>query len=456
MGIEKSKMPRFLLLAAAAAVLLAGAACDQKGSAPAGGSAGTKRGPVPVVVATAEQADVPVEIHANGTVEALQSAPVRAQVGGLLNAVRFREGDTVQAGQTLFEIDSRPIQATIRQLEANLARDQAQARNAEAQMQNAEAQARTAEAQIRTVEAQARHAGAQAKRYQDLVQKEYVTREQYDQLQTNAEASQAALAASRSAAEATRANIDATRASIEATRASIEATKAAIENAKVQLSYALIRSPITGQAGSLLTKAGDLVKANDTLPLVVINQVQPILIRFAVPEADLPNIQKYRQTGTLKVRAEIPGKAAEFRDGRLVFLDNTVDRATGTITLKAELDNRDAAFWPGQFVNVALVLYVREKAVVVPSPSVQVGQQGTYAFVVDADGTAVLRQIAVGPQVDGKTIIEDGVKAGETVVTDGHLRLTPGVKVQPKPAPGAEGSQLVKGPTGSPGPEKKP
>jgi multidrug efflux system membrane fusion protein len=452
---DKRKRGALLFLAAAVAALLAGTACDEKKGSASGGGAGAEREPVPVVVATAEEADVPVEIHANGTVEAIQSTPVRAQVGGLLNAVRFREGDTVSAGQVLFEIDSRPIQATIRQLEANLARDQAQLRNAQAQLQNAEAQAQTADAQMRAAEARAQLATAQAKRYQELVQKDYVTREQYDELKTNADASQETLVASRSSAQATRANIEAMRASIEATRAAIDATKASIENAKVQLSYTLIRSPITGQAGSLLTKTGDLVKANDTTPLVVINQIQPILIRFAVPEADLPEVQKYRQSGTLKVRAEIPGRGGERREGKLVFLDNAVDRATGTITLKAELDNRDAGFWPGQFVNVALELYVREKAVVVPTPTVQVGQQGTYAFLVDAQGTAVLRQITAGPQIDGKTIVEEGIKAGETVVTDGQLRLTPGAKVQPKPAPGSGESQAAKGPTDWPGSEKK-
>jgi len=381
-------------------------------SSPGGSPKG--RPPVPVLVAKAEQADVPVELSVLGAVEPVQSSPVRSQVAGTIVEVDFREGDLVKAGQVLFRIDPRPIEATIRQLQANLVRDRAQIFSAEAQTLNTEAQVRNAEAQLKNAE-------AQAKRYEDLVAKELVSREQYDQRATALDAARAALDASRAVAQASRSALD-------ASRATLEATQAALENAKLQLEYPIIKAPVSGQAGSLLVDKGDLVKVNDTV-LVVINQIQPILVRFAVPEPRLPEVQRARGAGTLRVRVLPAGGGAAPREGRVVFLDNAVDRTTGTIALKAEIDNADRALWPGQSVDVFLVLKTLEKAVVVPAQAVQTGQQGPYVFVVDDAGSAAVRPVTPGASSDGRTVIEKGLAAGETVVTDGQLRLTPGATV---------------------------
>jgi multidrug efflux system membrane fusion protein len=461
--MRRTSLPQILILPAAlAALVLMGTGCSKKeGGAPAG--TGGARGPVPVVLARAAAADVPVELRAVGTVEPVQSAPIRAQVGGTLIAVSIREGEVVRQGQVLFQIDSRTIEGTIRQLEADLARYEAQERSAEAQVRALEAQVRTSEAQARAAEAQAKAAEAnsrsaeaqaeladtQAKRYESLSQKDYVTREQYDQVRTGSEAAKAALTASRSSIDATRssaeaalsasegvkAQLDAARASVEGSRASQLATRAAIENAKVQLSYTEIRSPVSGQAGSLLAKAGDLVKANDT-PLVVVNQVQPILVRFTVPEKDLPDVQRRRKAGSLAVRVEMPG-GAEPRTGRLVFVDNAVDRATGTIVLKAQFDNGDNGFWPGQFVDTVLTLRTIEDAVTVPPSAVVTGQKGPFIFVVDTEMTAAVRPVKPGLVSGSLQVIDEGLSAGETVVTDGQLRLVPGAKVAAKAAPGS-------------------
>jgi len=303
----------------------------------------------------------------------------------------------------------------------NLARDEAQVRSAEAQTQNTEAQVRNAE--------------SQAKRYEDLVGKELVAREQYDQRVTNVEAARAALDAARAAALASRAALD-------VGRAAAEATKATVDNAKLQLDYTVIAASVSGQAGSLLVEKGDLVKANNAT-LVIVNQIQPILVRLTVPEARLPEVQRYRAAGTLKVRVTPAGAGALPREGRLVFLDNTVDKSTGTIALKAEFDNADHALWPGQFIDVSLVLTILEQVVVVPSQAVQTGQQGASVFVVDAAGCAAVRPITPGAAVAARTVVAKGLAAGETVVTDGQLRLTPGATVVCKPG--------LSAPAGAPG-----
>jgi len=262
------------------------------------------RPPVPVLTAVAEQADVPVELRALGSVEPIQSSPVRSLITGTITEVAFREGEMVKAGQVLFRLDRRPLEATLRQLQANLARD--------------EAQTQTTAAQVRNAEAQLKNAESQAERYEGLVAKELVAREQYDQRMTNVEAARAALDAARAAALASRAAFD-------VARAGIEATKATIENAKLQLDYTIVAAPVSGQAGSLLADRGGLVKANDAT-LVVVNQIQPILVRFTVPESRLPEVQKYRAAKTLKVRVTPAGAGAQPREGRLVFLDNAVTR----------------------------------------------------------------------------------------------------------------------------------
>ncbi len=450
MSSPKMQRSTALLLVALGAAVICLPGCGKQPEKPAAGSptsgaAPKGKPPVPVLTAVAEQADVPIELRVLGSVEPVQSSPVRSQVAGTIVEVGFREGDLVKAGQMLFRIDPRPIEATIRQLKANLVRDQAQIFSAESQTLNAEAQVRNADAQLKNAE-------AQAKRYEDLVAKELVSREQYDQRATALDAARAALDASRAVAQASRSAQDVTRANLEATQASLE-------NARLQLENTLIKAPISGQAGSLLVDQGDLVKVNDTI-LVVVNQIQPILVRFSVPEARLPEVQRYRAEKTLKVRVTPAGAGAQPREGRLVFLDNTVDNTTGTIALKAEFDNPDRALWPGQFIDVALILTTLKQAVVVPSQAIQTGQQGTYVFVVDAAGAAAVRPVTPGAVAAARTVIETGLASGETVVTDGQLRLTPGATVVRKtglsapPAASGAPARPEAGAGGAPSPEK--
>ena len=338
---------------------------------------GTKPKPaeerIPVTVATAQQKDMPVQIRAIGTVQPLQTVAVRALVGGQLTRIWFREGEEVRRGQTLFTIDPRPMQAAFAQAQANLARDEAELRNAEAQ---------------RT-------------RYADLVKKDYVTREDFDKISANAEAARAVVAADR----------------------------AAIENAHLLLSYSNIVAPLDGKTGSLQVHAGNIVRANDTTPLVVINEVHPINVAFAVPERDLGPL---RAGGMGMPVAAAPQGSGPSETGKLSFIDNAVDPTTGTITLKASFPNDDRALWPGQYVNVAVTLSSRPNAIVVPAQAVQSSQSGQYVYVVKSDNGVEMRPVAVTQQIDQQAIIEHGVTAGETVVTDGQLKLTPKSKVEIK------------------------
>ena len=330
---------------------------------------------IPVTVATAQQKDMPVEIRAIGSVQPLQTVAIRALVGGQLTRVWFREGDEVRRGQTLFTIDPRPMQAAFAQAQANLARDEAELKNAEAQ---------------RT-------------RYADLVKKDYVTREEFDKISAGAEAARAVVAADH----------------------------AAIENARLQLSYSNIVAPLDGKTGSLQVHAGNIVRANDTTPLVVINEVHPINVQFAIPERDLGPV---RAAGMGMSVVAAPQGSGPAETGRLTFVDNAVDPATGTIALKASFPNDDRALTPGQFVNVAVTLSNRPNAIVVPAQALQNGQRGQFVYVVKSDNGVEMRPVAVTQQVDQQAIIEHGVSAGETVVTDGQLKLTPKSKVEIKQA----------------------
>jgi len=402
-------------------------ACAKDGGSDGGktGKGDKKKGqPVPVLTAKARATDMPLEMRAVGRVEAAQSSPVRSQVGGILTEIRFREGDFVQAGQVLFVIDQTPLKATLKQLRANLARDEAQRQNAEAQLKNS---------------------SSMANRYEQLVQKDFVTREQYEQRMTNLAAAQAAL---------------------DASQATTEATKAAVESAEIQLGYTEIRSPLAGQTGSLLVKQGDLVKANDSTALVTVNQIEPILVRFSANEEKLAEIQKSRAQEAMPVRVTPPG-GGMIQEGRLVFVDNAVDPATATIALKAELPNRDHALWPGQFVDTTMTLRTLESALVVPTSAVLTGQNGPYVYVVDAEGAVAVRPVKPDISVGEETVIADGLKLDETVVTDGQLRLTPGAKVivkegleaesaGQKPSPeAAAGPDTPSGKTGKPAPSEK-
>jgi multidrug efflux system membrane fusion protein len=330
---------------------------------------------VPVAVAEVVQKTVPVELRAIGNVEPYSTVSVRTQIAGFVERAFFTEGQAVKEGDLLFTLDARPYRAEIEQLEANLARNRAQLENAR----------------------------AQADRYEKLYEQGIVSQDQFDSFQTNANALAAA----------------------------VRADEAAIEKAKVDLDYCSIHAPISGRTGDLLVHPGNIVKANETV-LVVINQVNPVYISFAVPEQSLAEIRRHRERGSLRVHAVLPDDSGQPARGALTFIDNTVDRTTGTIRLKATFPNRDNRLWPGQFVNVVVELAARPNALVVPSRAVQSGQSGQHVFVIQEDMTAASRPVIVGATVGEETVIEEGLRAGERVVTDGQLRLTPGARVEIK------------------------
>jgi membrane fusion protein, multidrug efflux system len=330
---------------------------------------------VPVKIGDVMQQDIPVQINAIGNVEAYNAVSIKTLVGGEVEGVYFQEGQEVKKGDLLFKIDARPYTAALRQAEAALARDQAQAKNAE----------------------------EQAKRYAVLVQKEYVSKDQYDQLRANADA----------------------------LAATIDADKANVDNSRLQLEYCTIRSPINGRAGTVLVNNGNVIKAND-ISMTTINQIVPTYVTFSVPEQNLSDIKKYTAMKELKVEAIIPGDDKRPALGELTFIDNAVDKTTGTIILKGTFPNTDRRLWPGQFVNVVLTLTTQRNAVVMPAAALQAGQQGQYVFVVKPDLTVESRPVTVARSYGDLTVVAQGVTPGEKVVTDGQLNLISGVTVELK------------------------
>ena len=376
------------LAPAALAASLAAAGCSGseavQSTPPAtgrGGGGGGGGAAVPVTIATVSEKAVPLQLTVIGSVEPFSTVSVRAQITGALNSVGFREGDDVRKGQVLFTLDRRPLEAALEQAKANLQKDTAQAANAR----------------------------AQAQRYLDLAERGIATKEQ----------------------------VDTTRTAATALEATLEADRAAVENAEVQLQYATIVSPISGRTGALQVHEGNLVRANDATPLVIINQVSPIFVSFGIPEARLPELKRYMDQGSVKVEALAPTDTGAPSVGRITFVDNSVDPTTGTIKIKGTFGNETRHLWPGQFVNVAVTLTTDPHAVVVPTAAVQTGQDGQYVFVVKEDKTVELRTVTVARAVEAESVVKTGLKAGETVVTDGHLRLTPGSRISVKS--GAEG-----------------
>ncbi|MEO7652955.1 MAG: efflux RND transporter periplasmic adaptor subunit [Bryobacteraceae bacterium] len=388
--------------------------CTGKGAAEAGSKKGEGKkgdGGVPVTVAKVVQKDVPVEVQVIGNVEAYSTIAVKAQVGGILTKVFFQEGDFVKEGDQLFTIDARPVQAQLQQIEANLAKNNAQLRQAEANL-------------ARDI-AQEKYAAAQAGRYARLMQEGVISKEQSEQMRTNADAVSQAVSADQAA--------------IESAKAEIVATQASIENMRVQLGYSDIRSPINGRTGNLIVKQGNVVGAN-VVDLTTINQVQPIYVTFGLPEAQLSEVKKYMARGKLRVTAVPQDNDADTETGVLTFIDNTVDMGTGTIKLKGTFPNQNRKLWPGQFVRVVLRLTTKNNALIVPNQAVQTGQDGEYVFVVKQDRSVESRAVVTGSRVDQDLVIDKGLELGETVVTEGHLRLAPGSKVtvrDGRPNPGA-------------------
>jgi membrane fusion protein, multidrug efflux system len=361
-----------LVLLGAVVVSLPG--CSRQGEAVAPIPSGDAMA-APVMAVTASKQTVPVEVHTIGNVEAYSTVTVKSQEDAVIEQVHFTEGQDVRTGDLLFTLDARPFEARLQQAEANLARDEAQAKNAR----------------------------AQALRNKNLFDAGIISKDQYDQFATSADA------------------LD----------ASVRADKAAVEDARLQLGYCTIRSPIDGRTGSLLVHAGNLVKSNDS-SLVIINQIHPIYVSFAVPEQYLPEVKQHLSHGRLEVLASSSDAGQKSDVGVLSFINNTVDSSTGTITLKGTFPNAAGQLWPGQFVNVALRLTIEENATVVPNQAIQAGEKGQYVYVIKPDMTAEYRPVVTGASVEGEIVIEKGVEAGERVVTDGQLRIYPGAKLKIK------------------------
>ena len=391
-----------------------GADAPSPGQTATGGGTGGSRGgggrrgaggPVPVVTAKAQSKAVPVTIPAVGTAEALASVQIRAQTTGQLSDVHFAEGQDVRKGQLLFTLDPRPFEAALSQAQAVLARDTATANNAE----------------------------QQKSRYEDLYKRGLIPRDQYETQRASNESLQATLAADR----------------------------AAVDNAKLNLAYTKIVAPMSGRTGALGVHVGDLVRANDATPLVIINQVSPIYVSFSVPGRYLGDIRRYQAQKKLVVQAKgqapiapgaqapapppptpsvgqtvAPGQGATVaapeglvENGVVTFIDNTVDVSTGTIKLKGTFQNADQGLWPGLFVQVTLNLTTEQGVIVVPATAVQPSASGQYVYVVKSDRTAEIRPVTVARQFGEEMIIAKGLTVGEEVVTDGQLRLTPGAQV---------------------------
>ncbi|HEV8209869.1 MAG TPA: efflux RND transporter periplasmic adaptor subunit [Vicinamibacterales bacterium] len=398
---------RSFIIIAAGASALASAACGGNTSAagPGGGGGrgrgrGGDGGAAPVVTAKVVTKDVPVDLAAIGNVEAYASISVRSQVTGLLTELSFHEGDLVKQGQVLFSLDRRPFEAALASADANLVRDRALLAQAEAQL------ARDA--------ANAEYQQLSAERQQQLSQRGIISKDQAEQI--------------RSQADATASVVKADRASIDSARAQLLAQQAAVDSARVSLGYTTIKSPIDGQTGNLGVKVGSLVTANQT-ELTTIARVQPVLVTFTVPAIHLGTIKAHMAMGKLPVTATPQDTAAQPAPGVLSFIDNAVDMTTDTIKLKATFDNPDRRLWPGQFARVSLRLTTLDNATVVPSQAVQTGQDGQYVFVVKDDQTVEQRTVTVGQRVQDDTVVQKGLKTGETVVTEGQLRLEPGSRV---------------------------
>jgi membrane fusion protein, multidrug efflux system len=388
---------------------------------------------VPVNVAEAVQRDVPVQVTAVGNVQGLTTVGVKSQIAGQIVKVHFKEGQEVRQGDLLFTIDPRPLEAALRQSQANVARDTAGLRQAEAALVQRRAEVQQAEANLARDVAQMDNARVQEQRYRELVDRELIAREQYDQIRTNSAAMDATVRADRAAVENAHASALAAQASVDNAKAVITADEAMVDNARLQLAYTTIKAPMDGRTGNILVQSGNVVKGNDDGPLVVITQVHPIYVSFAVPEQYLNDIKRYRALGTLRVEA-YPDRTQPPARGEVTFVNSTVDAATGTIQLKGTFANTDNALWPGGFLDVVLTLTTQPGAIVVPAQAVQPGQQGSFVFVVKADLSVESRKVEPGRRLEREVIIDKGLAAGERIVTDGQLRLRPGTKVEIKKA----------------------
>ena len=369
-------------LMAASAILLGATlvACSGNSGKPAQASAAVPT--VPVRVATVERKTVPLEVRTIGNVEPYSTVSLKSRVSAVVETVHFTEGQDVRKGDLLFTLDKRPFETDLHQAEAGLERDIAKAQNST----------------------------AQAKRFAELFDAGVASKQQFEDMRTAAQADEA----------------------------TVRSDRAAIEAAKLKVSFCSITSPIDGRVGSVLVYPGNVVKENDLPIMVVINQVQPIYVSFNVPEQSLPDVKRFAAAGRLGVAAEVPQEPTEVERGALTFMDNAVDRTTGTIRLKGTFANSERRLWPGQFVNVALRLSEEPDRVVVPNQAVTPSQSGQMVYVVKKDSTVEARGVTVARVAGPDAVIGKGLEPGETVVTDGQLRLVPGARVEVKSDPDAQ------------------
>ena len=347
------------------------------------GGRGGAGGPISVRVVRATTKPMPIVIEAVGTVEPEHSVQVRAQVNGVLQSVFFKEGDKVKAGQQLMQIDPRTYQAQYSQALAALARDKAQLENARAQQE----------------------------RLEPLLKREFITRQEYEVAVTSTK-------------------------SLEAT---LQANQAAAEQARIQLEYTRIQAPITGRTGALTVKPGNLVApggGGGGVPLVTINSTDPILVTFSIPERQLDDIRRYQNEKDMRIEILPDRISPPVAQGKLVFIDNTITPQTGTVILKTRVENDKEVLWPGQFVNVRIVLTVEPEAIVVPEPAVQPGQDGSFVYLVDEENKVQVRPVKVSRQIGGDVVIAAGVKPGDQLITEIPQALQPGATVR---VVGAEG-----------------
>ncbi len=427
---------------------------------------GKKPSAAPVRAAQVIEKTVPVQITAIGNVEAFSTISVKSQVNGILTKVYFHEGDFVRKGDTLFSIDTNPYDAALSEASANLEMNSAQVRQAQANiekdstlineakaaLERSRAQVQQARATLEKDTIESKNAEVDAKRQEYLLSKGFTTQEQYDKTHTTADGYKATLKAdlsairnaeaqvkaSEAALESSQANLRSTKAAWELAQARVKASAASVQSSSIQRGYCSIVSPIDGKTGDLAYKEGNLIKSQDTTPLVTINQITPVYVNFSVPEHYLPDLKKAMALKTPFVEASIPDREGEPAKGIVSFIDNRVDTATGTIQLKGTFPNTHMLLWPGQFVNVNVTLKTKKNAILVPTTAIQSGQKGDYVFIIKSDHTAEQRPVKVDFVYNNETVLAQGAEAGETVVTEGQLRLVTGTRVEiitPSPSP---------------------